>query len=373
MKGFVVKILLSLLFIALVTSSIVAESRLHKEYKSGEEDHDHSDKTSTHKHRNQDGTVIGEEDHERSSKTSSYKDYNQDDAEVRAVGPQMVFNNPNQPCYTQFFAGGQQPTGLRTGQNLQNIRYICQMVNQQTYYGTMFDQALGIAVFSAYTLTQANANFPNRPRPTRWTQTPGILKQGSDAIYLHQQFDKGHLVPGATYSNTQDSLLSTFVYTNAVPQRPTFNRGQWSRFERRIRVYAQQCTQGPQPGTLYLITGTAFGHIQNNPLPYNPQVPINQLGPAGNNPAIDIPNSMWTAGCCVHPNGIESFAVIGNNLPNRNQILTQQIPVARLQDILEDDVNNRNIGGPNVDLFPGNGACSNVINNLPNLPQGIGG
>jgi len=35
MKGFVVKILLSLLFIALVTSSIVAESRLHKEYKSG--------------------------------------------------------------------------------------------------------------------------------------------------------------------------------------------------------------------------------------------------------------------------------------------------------------------------------------------------
>jgi len=128
---------------------------------------------------------LGEEDHERSNKTSSYKDYNQDDAEVRAVGPQMVFNNPNQPCYTQFFAGGQQPTGLRTGQNLQNIRYICQMVNQQTYYGTMFDQALGIAVFSAYTLTQANANFPNRPRPTRWTQTPG---SHSLAIYKIRQW-----------------------------------------------------------------------------------------------------------------------------------------------------------------------------------------
>lgn len=35
MKAFVVKILLSLLFIALVTSNIVAESRLHKEYKNG--------------------------------------------------------------------------------------------------------------------------------------------------------------------------------------------------------------------------------------------------------------------------------------------------------------------------------------------------
>ena len=35
MKGFFVKILLFLLFIALMTSNIVAESPLHKEYKSG--------------------------------------------------------------------------------------------------------------------------------------------------------------------------------------------------------------------------------------------------------------------------------------------------------------------------------------------------
>ncbi len=188
---------------------------------------------------------------------------------------------------------------------------------------------------------------------------------------MRQQFDKGHLVPGATYSNTADSLRSTFVYTNAVPQRPTFNRGQWCQFERRIRVYAQQCTQGPRLGTLYLITGTAFGHIRNNPQGMNP-VPVAQLGPVGNSPAIDVPNSMWTAGCCVHPNGIESFAVIGNNLQNRNQILTQQIPVARLQGILGNDVNNLNIGGPNVDLFPGNRACSNVNNNLANLPPGRG-
>ena len=95
---------------------------------------------------------------------------------------------------------------------------------------------------------------------------------------------------------------------------------------------------------------------------------VNQLGPAGNSPAIAVPNSMWTAGCCVHPSGIQSFAVIGNNLQQQNQILTQQIPVARLQDILEGDVNNLNIGGPNVDLFPGNRACSSVNHNLANLP-----
>jgi len=104
---------------------------------------------------------------------SSYKSNNQDDTKVRRVAnPGMVFNNPDQPCYTQFFVGGQQPAGLRNGLNLQNIRYICQQVNQQTYYATMFDQALGIAVFSAYMLTQANANFPHR-QGHGWRSTPG--------------------------------------------------------------------------------------------------------------------------------------------------------------------------------------------------------
>ena len=109
----------------------------------------------------------------------------------------MVFNNPNQQCYTQFFAGGLPPTGLRAGQNnLQNIRYICQMVNRQTYYGTMFDLGRGIAVFSAYTLTQANANFPNRQRPGQWTQTPGTYSL-------------------ATYKTT--TITSYRLYTEGIP------------------------------------------------------------------------------------------------------------------------------------------------------------
>ena len=44
------------------------------------------------------------------------------------------------------------------------------------------------------------------------------MRQGSDAIY-HAPFYKGHLVPGATYSSTEERFRSTFVYTNAVPQR----------------------------------------------------------------------------------------------------------------------------------------------------------
>jgi len=86
----------------------------------------------------------------------------------------MVFNNPNQPCYTQFFVGvvGAPPIGLRAGQV--NLRYICQTYHHQTYYATMFDEQRGIAVFSAYTLTQANVNFhPNRRAWWRRTHANG--------------------------------------------------------------------------------------------------------------------------------------------------------------------------------------------------------
>ena len=172
-------------------------------------------------------------------------------------------------------------------------------------------------------------------------------------------------MPKAIYSSTQERFRSTFVYTNAVPQCSAFNQGYWAQYERRIKEYAQQCTQ--IPGILYLITGTAFGHIQGNPLQGYNQQNINDLGPAGIFPAINIPNSMWTAGCCVHQNGVESFAVIGNNLQNvqgqPDVTLTQQITVAQLHAILQDDAMN----GQNVNLFPGNAAC--VANNLPALPQ----
>lgn len=178
----------------------------------------------------------------------------------------------------------------------------------------------------------------------------GIQPQGSNPVYRGQPFDKGHLFPGMTSSSTQDSHLSTFTFTNAVPQRIAFNRGQWSQFERRIRQYALRCTGAPQNGVLYLITGASFVAIQGNP-PQANQVPINQL------PPMDIPNSMWTAGMCVPQNGnAQSFAVIGNNVQNVAGILTQQITVAQLEAILQIDLQvnglKRSQVKEKVNLFP---------------------
>ncbi|CAH3112214.1 unnamed protein product, partial [Pocillopora meandrina] len=267
----------------------------------------------------------------------------------------MVFTNPHQPCYIQFFVNGNPSVGLRTGINLGNIKYICQQVNGLVYYATMFDERQGIAVFSAYLILVVSRSLSLTPAPiTTFSDFPAkcIGTQGSTAIYQTQgqQIDKGHLVPGATYSSTRDSACSTYVYTNAVPQYRAFNRGLWAQFEARVRAFAPQCTGNG--GRLYLLTGTSF--LQNTTQGVNTP-PVVQLGPAGRRnvcPAISIPNSMRTTGCCVLPNGVRSFAVFGNNVPNAAQSLTQQMSVASLENILLRDVLHHAMVGQPFSLFP---------------------
>ena len=132
-----------------------------------------------------------------------------------------------------------------------------------------------------------------------------------------------------------------------------FNVGQWAQFERRIRDYARFICV-PNNGVLFLLTGTSFGKILSGSWKV---VKWHQLGP------ISIPNSMWTAGCCVYTNDrAESFAVIGNN--DANQLFTRQITLDDLQNILTTDVTQTRLGGPDVNLFPG---LENCVNN--NLQQ----
>ena len=190
-------------------------------------------------------------------------------------------------------------------------------------------------------------------------------------MYTGQPCHKGHLYPAMTASgfpqnpeaplnvvlNRQNSARSTYQFTNAVPQCAAFNTGQWRVFEGQIRQSALDCIAAG--GTLYLITGVSFVGFQSNPLmPFG--TTINQLQ-IPNNPeitGIDIPNSMWTSGQCLLQNGQgQSFAVIGNNVPNPPGMLTQEITLAQLNDILQFDIAGnrlkRSTVKQKVNLFPG--------------------
>ena len=82
--------------------------------------------------------------------------------------------------FKQFFPRWTPPKGLR--ENHKNIVLICQQksrynFNQKatTYYTTLFDQGLGIPVYSAYRLTSKDTKYERRPRPT-WQENKGLVK-----------------------------------------------------------------------------------------------------------------------------------------------------------------------------------------------------
>ena len=163
---------------------------------------------------------------------------------------------------------------------------------------------------------------------------------------------KGHLVPAETYSFSYANIRSTFVYTNAVPQYQTFNSGQWSKYEEMIRDYGKnKCAK--KKGTLYLLTGISDRRIGRNIKGMYHGIPAGTPKRMPEDPKIVIPNSMWTAGCCVSGrNVLGSFAVIGNNDPIKDHIYMSEVTVKRLEGIIGTDV----IGG--INLFPGNDNCN---------------
>lgn len=80
---------------------------------------------------------------------------------VRPANPALpggpLANAPH--CYTMFFAGGSPPTDVDYFED-RDLRYICQTrdgsvgdENTPYFYATLFNQAVGIAVFSAYVIT----------------------------------------------------------------------------------------------------------------------------------------------------------------------------------------------------------------------------
>ena len=164
-----------------------------------------------------------------------------------------------------------------------------------------------------------------------------------------------------------------------MPQRPSFNAGEWSKFEKRIRKYAEVCTK-QYHGILYLLSGTAFVSVDAEvKIDKNGNVEgvseggeIEMLPGEDNYHKIHVPKSLWTAGCCLtifFKNTSESFAVIGNNVNEPGEMHTQQTSVGILQKILEQD----SLTAEKVNLFPKNPACSLEVYNLKKLPEYVKG
>ena len=115
---------------------------------------------------------------------------------------------------------------------------------------------------------------------------------------------------------------------------------------------------------MFLITGISEAHIERNVDGALSAVKKNLkfMKPSGGN--IAIPNSMWTAGCCIVPSegAVGAFAVIGNNLYSETATNMFEATVPQLEDFLHIGV--QGFGGKAIALFPGNPECSDFGNNI---------
>ncbi|XP_068714000.1 nuclease-like isoform X2 [Montipora foliosa] len=297
---------------------------------------------------------------QQDTKINVIDELNNRDAEDIQIQDAVVSTTIQKSCKS-FFAGQKPPSGFR--KSTTNIRFICQQAPGNTvnfFYSTKFDQNYGIPIYSAYVVSQAEASqFGKAKRPSAtWRREKGITKQANDATYKGTGYDKGHLVPAQTYSFTDEHMLSTFTYTNAVPQAAGFNRGQWAQYEKKIREYAtNRCS--PSGGNLYLITGISEVSLKNGKSGLEAtQNTLDVLQPPGGD-AISIPRSMWTAGCCISPSkgALGAIAVIGNNDKVTSNILMSQVQISTLQGFLLTGV--KGFGGTAINLFPANPGCSN--------------
>ncbi|XP_073698778.1 endonuclease domain-containing 1 protein-like [Garra rufa] len=194
----------------------------------------------------------------------------------------------------QYFANGKSPTKLSGPQYSQ----ICQTLNNVDYYATFYDTDNKIPVYSSYKFE----GLKDCTRQNKWYIEPQLddnnaspnMKfekdvkiqglgnhQALNGDYENSGFDRGHLAP-VYQANSQSCADATFTLTNAAPQDPSFNQGQWKKLEGDIaKDLSNKCI--PNKYTPYIVTGVVPGtqNIKNR---------------------VNVPSYFWTAYCCLDNN-----------------------------------------------------------------------
>ncbi len=134
------------------------------------------------------------------------------------------------------------------------------------------------------------------------------LCQAVNEDYENSGYDKGHLAP-VFQAKSQSCADATFTLTNAAPQNPSFNRGQWKKLEGNIaKELSDQCL--PKKYSVYIVTGVVPG--------------INNI-----NNRVNVPSHFWTAYCCLDQN--KRCQISGGFIGENNNITPESKTVNDLQ------------------------------------------
>ncbi|KAF5881013.1 endonuclease domain-containing 1 protein-like, partial [Clarias magur] len=167
------------------------------------------------------------------------------------------------------------PTVFSDNNNKHRYKQICQTLNDEAEFATLYDTANKIPVYSAYTFK----GLKDCDRLNKWHIEPQLddpknggknmervsdeaykmlhpnPNQALDGQYVKSGFHRGHLAP-VYHANSKSCADATFTLTNAAPQNPSFNSGRWKATEGKMgKILDDKCKNL----NMYVVTGVVPG------------------------------------------------------------------------------------------------------------------
>lgn len=197
---------------------------------------------------------------------------------------------------------------LRFGMPSQTNEYNIEVCRQG--YALMFNTQTKTPLWVAEHLKQENV-FGSAARQTQFSPDPEIPAkfQAHKSDYSHTGFDQGHMAPAADFSQNQELMDQSFLFSNVVPQNADNNRHIWASLEKKVRTWLGK------RGELYVITGPVFYNDQTHERGINlPRMGENQIA---------VPNYIFKI--IYDANTKNAIAFMVPNVPLEEKTLPQYI------------------------------------------------
>lgn len=122
-------------------------------------------------------------------------------------------------------------------------------ITRHTGFTLLYDEEHEQPLWVAYHLTQEEL-YGTAKRKDNFRSDPTIpTESASLADYKGSGYDRGHLIPAADQSWSEEAMADSFYMSNMSPQEAQFNRGIWSTLEATVRNFADT------EGEVYVVTG----------------------------------------------------------------------------------------------------------------------
>jgi len=117
------------------------------------------------------------------------------------------------------------------------VQDLCKFADGQDIFAVRYDTTRKTPNWTVHKLTPAEANGQTKRNRPKFKTDPDIEtdKQAIDDSYKGSGYSRGHIVAAADMSWNLKAYKTTFLFSNVVPQKQTFNAGVWLGMEKELR------------------------------------------------------------------------------------------------------------------------------------------